>query len=83
MRNAMSKKGGELIIGTVPTSVFENEVRERVRTLASEMKVKFIQGNDAVKSGVLFADGVHLNDKGVVLFSHFLADQIKALVTGN
>lgn len=83
MRNAMSQEVGELIIGTVPTSVLQDEFRERARALASEMKVKFIQGNDAVNSGLSFADGIHLNDKGTVVFSHFLASQIRLLTKAN
>lgn len=83
MRDAMLKEGGELIIGTVPTSLLRGDFREGARTLAREMNVKFIQGNDAVKSGLLFADGVHLNDNGAETFSHFLASQIKVLMKSN
>lgn len=68
-----------LILGTVPTSVFEPKYRIMVPTMAKELGIGFIQGNDATTDLGDFTDGVHLNGHGAALFSRFLGGRIRAL----
>jgi hypothetical protein len=69
----------KLIIGTVPTLTFSRELRKNIERAASILKISFIQGNDAVRSGDFFQDGTHLNYQGRVEFSEFLGKSIQKI----
>ncbi len=68
-----------LILGTVPTSVYEPKYRNLVPSMAKKLGIGFIQGNDATTYSSDFLDGVHLNAHGASLFSQFVGEKIRAL----
>ena len=73
IRDLSRKHGGDLIIGTVPTLTYDPNYRRAIEEMAKYLGVKFIQGNDAVGQGEYFQDDVHLNKRGAVEFSKYLA----------
>jgi hypothetical protein len=79
IRDVSRAKGGNLIIGTVPTLSFDPKYRDAIRQMAKYLGVRFVQGNDAVGQGEYFQDGVHLNKQGATEFSKFLARELPKL----
>jgi hypothetical protein len=76
IRESVRAKGGNLLIGTVPTLSFDPNYRDAIKRMAKLLGVSFIQGNDAVGQGKYFQDGVHLNKQGAIEFSKFLAREL-------
>ena len=76
IRDLSRKHGGDLIIGTVPTLTYDPNYRRAIEEMAKYLGVKFIQGNDAVGQGEYFQDDVHLNKRGAVEFSKYLAREL-------
>jgi len=76
IRDYAKKNGVNLIIGTVPLLAQDRVYRGTVREIASNLRIDFIQGNDAVGQGKYFQDGIHLNREGAKLFSEFLAREL-------
>jgi hypothetical protein len=76
IRDYAKVNGVNLIIGTVPLLAQDLVYRGRVRQIADNLGVGFIQGNDAVGQGKYFQDGIHLNREGAKLFSEFLAQNL-------
>jgi hypothetical protein len=72
IRDFARAKNINLIIGTVPKSTLEPALRSVVKSVAKELDIGFVQGNDALGSGEYFQDGLHLNYQGSVEFSKFL-----------
>jgi hypothetical protein len=70
------KNGVNLIIGTVPLLAKDQEYRGTIRSIAVDLGIDFIQGNDAVGQGKYFQDGIHLNRQGAKIFSEFLAEKL-------
>ena len=79
IRDLSRAKGGNLIIGTVPTLSFNPTYRDTIKQIAKYLGVSFVQGNDAVGQGKYFQDGVHLNKQGAARFSKFLAHELPKL----
>jgi hypothetical protein len=65
-----------LIIGTVPKLSFDQKLRATVKSVAKELDIGFIQGNDALGTGDFFQDGTHLNYQGSIEFSKFLGSKL-------
>lgn len=76
IRDYAEKNGVNLIIGTVPLLAQDLAYRGKVRQIADNLGVGFIQGNDAVGQGKYFQDGIHLNRQGAEAFSEFLAEKL-------
>ena len=72
IRDFARAKDINLIIGTVPSLIFEPKLRAAVKSVAEQLNIGFIQGNDALGSGEFFQDGTHLNYQGSIEFSKFL-----------
>lgn len=72
IRDFARAKDIKLILGTVPKSNFDERLRATVKSVARDLGIEFIQGNDALGSGEFFQDGTHLNYQGSVEFSKFL-----------
>ena len=79
IRDMIREQGGNLIIGTVPTLGFDPKYRGAIEQIAKNLRVPFVQGNDAVGQGKYFQDGVHLNKQGSIEFSKFLARELSKL----
>jgi len=79
IRDATRKAGVNLIISTVPRLVKDDLYRGLTRSIANELSIGFIQGNDALGQGKYFQDGVHLNIEGAKIFSKFLARELPKL----
>ena len=79
IRDLSRAKGGNLIIGTVPTLSFDPKYRDAIRQMAKYLGISFVQGNDAVGQGKYFQDGVHLNKQGAIEFSKFLAIELQKI----
>ena len=79
IRDLSRAKGGNLVIGTVPTLSFDPNYRDAIKQMAKYLGVSFVQGNDAVGQGKYFQDGVHLNKQGAAEFSKFLALELPKL----
>jgi hypothetical protein len=79
IRDLSRSKGGNLIIGTVPTLSFDPKYRDAIEQMAKYLGVSFVQGNDAVGQGKYFQDSVHLNKQGATEFSKFLARELPRL----
>ena len=79
IRDLSRAKGGNLVIGTVPTLSFDPNYRDAIKQMAKYLGVSFVQGNDAVGQGKYFQDGVHLNKQGAAVFSKFLALELPKL----
>jgi hypothetical protein len=69
----------EIVVSTVPTLNFNLEYRLKSRELANYFDFAFLQGNDAVRSGDSFQDGVHLNDAGARKFSNWLKNELSRI----
>ena len=76
IRDFAKAENVKLILGTVPKSNFDERLRATVKSVARDLGIQFIQGNDALGSGEFFQDGTHLNYQGSVEFSKFLGVQL-------
>ena len=79
IRDLSRARGGNLIIGTVPTLSFDKKYREAIEAMAKYLGVAFVQGNDAVGQGKYFQDHIHLNQQGATEFSKFLTRELPKL----
>jgi hypothetical protein len=76
IRDFARSKNINLIIGTVPKLSFDQKLRATVKSVAKELDIGFIQGNDALGTGEFFQDGTHLNYQGSIEFSKFLGSKL-------
>jgi hypothetical protein len=76
IRDFARAKNINLIIGTVPKLSFDQKLRATVKSVAKELDIGFIQGNDALGAGEFFQDGTHLNYQGSIEFSKFLGRKL-------
>jgi hypothetical protein len=79
IRDAARNSGINLVIGTVPRLIKDDAFRGLTRSIAKELGIQFIQGNDALGQGRYFQDGVHLNAEGARIFSEFLGKELPKL----
>jgi hypothetical protein len=66
----------EIVISTVPTLSLDLEYRSIAQEISSSFGFEFLQGNDVIRNGRFFQDGVYLNSLGAKKFSKWLAKQI-------
>jgi hypothetical protein len=76
------KHGTRIVISSVPLPYLDNNYRLEVAEFAKVFDLEYISGNDAVTQGQNFADGIHLNESGVKIFSQFLTDELLKLGLG-
>lgn len=68
-----------IVIASVPLPHLDSTYRLEVESLARSFKLDYIPGNDAIRSGKYFADEIHLNESGTLLFSEYIARQLVKL----
>jgi hypothetical protein len=68
-----------LILGTVPTSQLNQDYRSLVASMAFNLGVEFIQGNDATTNSMDFSDGVHLNSNGAMILSSYVGEWFQTI----
>jgi len=76
LKSFVNSRNISITLATVPTTSYDPTYRLTVERLARLFGFRFIQGNDAASLGEFFQDPVHLNSRGVEIFSKWLADRI-------
>lgn len=80
LRIECEKIRAKLILSTVPTSSYNPKYRALVSSMAQQLGVEFIQGNNATTDLADFSDGVHLNAVGAEKLSRYVGEVLATLL---